>query len=52
VPVPACIFGFVAGDCDVDEIKPTVSVDNLGLLMLMGCMNTELCGLECKKADL
>lgn len=40
-------------DCIVDGIKPTVSVDSIGLLALMGWMNAEYCGLEWNgKADL
>lgn len=30
------MFGFVEADCVVDGIKPTVSVDSIGLLLLMG----------------
>lgn len=37
---------FVEADCVVDGIKPTVSVDSIGLLALMGWMNAEYCGLE------
>lgn len=37
---------FVKADCVVDGIKPTVSVDSIGLLVLMGRMNAEYCGLE------
>lgn len=40
MPVPACMFGFVEADCAVDEIKLTVSADRIGLLALMGWMNT------------
>lgn len=43
----ACMFGFVEGDYVVDGIKPTVSVDHFGLLVLMGCMNTEHSRPEC-----
>lgn len=39
MPLPACIFGFAEGDCVVDAVKPTVNVDNPGLLALMGCMD-------------
>lgn len=48
MPVPECMFGFVEADCVVDGIKPTVSVDSIGLLALMGWMNAEHCGLEWK----
>lgn len=44
--VPACMFGLVEADCVVDGIKPTVSVDSIGLLAPMGWMNAECCGLE------
>lgn len=40
------MFGFVEADCVVDGIKPAVSVDSVGLLVLMGWMNSEYCGLE------
>lgn len=46
------MFCFVEADCVVDGIKPTVSVDSIGLLALMGWMNAELCWLESEKADL
>lgn len=36
----------VIADCAVDEIKPTVNVDSIGLLAVMGWMNAECCGLE------
>lgn len=48
MPVPECMFGFVEADCVVDGIKPAVSVDSVGLLVLMGWMNPEYCGLEWK----
>lgn len=47
-PVPTYMFGFAEADCVVDGIKPTVSVDSIGLLVLMGWMNTAHCGLEWK----
>lgn len=34
------MFGFVEADYAVDEIKLTVSADRIGLLALMGWMNT------------
>lgn len=40
------MFGFVEADCVLDGIKPAVSVDSVGLLVLMGWMNSEYCGLE------
>lgn len=36
----------VITNCVIDGIKPTVSVDSIGLLALMGLMNAECCGLE------
>lgn len=45
MPVPACVLCFLEADCVVDGIKPTVSVDSIALLVLMGWMNAD-CGLE------
>lgn len=46
--VEVCIFlcDLVEAECVVDGIKPTVSVDSVGLLVLIGWMNAEHCGLE------
>lgn len=41
-----CALYFGEADCVVDGIKPTLSVDSIGLLALMGWMNAEYCGLE------
>lgn len=46
MPVLACMFDFVEADCVVDGVKPTVSVNSIGLLAPMGRMNAEHCGLE------
>lgn len=37
---------FLIADCVSDGIKPTVSVDSIGLLALMAWMNAECCVLE------
>lgn len=44
--VGACMFDFVESACVVDGVKPTVSVDSIGLLAPIGRMNAEHCGLE------
>lgn len=46
MPLLFCMLFFVIADSVVDEIKPTVSVDSIGLLALMGWMNAECCGFE------
>lgn len=44
MPVLACMFDFMEADCVVDGVKPTVSIDSIGLLAPIGRMNAEHCG--------